>query len=76
MQLLGKLSNVALSIERLSDVVDARAEGESSSVDLLPLPPIAGDVSAWALILDLMNQLRWSLKMLVLMFLLVPLWAS
>ena len=36
---------VALSIERLSDVVDARAEGESSSVDLLPLPPIAGAVS-------------------------------
>ena len=36
---------VALSIERLSDVVDAPAEGEDSSVDLLPLPPIAGDVS-------------------------------
>ena len=36
---------VALSVERLSDVVDAPAEGEDSSVDLLPLPPIAGDVS-------------------------------
>ena len=36
---------VALSIERLSDVVDARAEGESDAVDLLPLPPIAGEVA-------------------------------
>ena len=36
---------VALSIERLSDVVDARAEGESDAVDLLPLPPVAGDVA-------------------------------
>ncbi|QNI46834.1 peptidase domain-containing ABC transporter [Synechococcus sp. A15-60] len=36
---------VALSIERLSDVVDARAEGESDAVDLLPLPPVAGEVA-------------------------------
>ena len=36
---------VALAIERLSDVVDARAEGENDAVDLLPLPPIAGDVA-------------------------------
>ena len=36
---------VLLSIERLSDVVDARAEGESDAVDLLPLPPIAGEVT-------------------------------
>ena len=36
---------VALSIERLSDVVDAQAEGESDAVDLLPLPPVAGEVS-------------------------------
>ena len=36
---------VALSIERLSDVVDAQAEGESDASDLLPLPPINGEVS-------------------------------
>ena len=36
---------VALSIERLSDVVDARAEGESDAQDLLPLPPVAGEVA-------------------------------
>ena len=36
---------VALSIERLSDVVDAQAEGESDAADLLPLPPVAGDVA-------------------------------
>lgn len=35
---------VALSIERLSDVVDAQAEGESDAIDLLPLPPVAGEV--------------------------------
>ena len=32
-------------IERLSDVVDAQAEGESDAVDLLPLPPVAGEVA-------------------------------
>ena len=36
---------VALSIERLSDVVDAQAEGESDSNDLLPLPPVSGEVA-------------------------------
>ena len=36
---------VALSIERLSDVVDAKAEGETDSGDQLPLPPVAGEVS-------------------------------
>ena len=36
---------VALSIERLSDVVDAKAEGESDAKDQLPLPPVAGEVS-------------------------------
>ena len=35
---------VALSIERLSDVVDAQAEGEADSNDQLPLPPVAGEV--------------------------------
>ena len=41
---------VALSIERLSDVVDAQAEGESDAVDLLPLPPVAGEVVSRILI--------------------------
>ena len=36
---------VALSIERLSDVVDAKAEGEGDSADQLPLPPVAGEVT-------------------------------
>ena len=36
---------VALSIERLSDVVDATAEGEGDSSDQLPLPPVAGEVT-------------------------------
>ena len=36
---------VALSIERLSDVVDAKAEGEDQARDQLPLPPVAGEVS-------------------------------
>ncbi len=35
---------VALSMERLSDVVDATAEGSSEDLDQLPLPPIAGEV--------------------------------
>jgi ATP-binding cassette subfamily B protein len=35
---------VALSIERLSDVVDARAEGSGEDLDQLPLPPVAGEV--------------------------------
>jgi ATP-binding cassette subfamily B protein len=35
---------VALSIERLSDVVDAEAEGSSHELDQLPLPPVAGEV--------------------------------
>jgi subfamily B ATP-binding cassette protein HlyB/CyaB len=35
---------VALSIERLSDVVDAKAEGGSDELDQLPLPPVAGEV--------------------------------
>ena len=36
---------VALSIERLSDVVDAKAEGSENELDQLPLPPVAGEVS-------------------------------
>lgn len=36
---------VALSIERLSDVVDAKAEGEDDAKDLLPMPPVAGEVN-------------------------------
>ena len=35
---------VALSMERLSDVVDAQTEGGEYDLDQLPLPPIAGDV--------------------------------
>ena len=35
---------VALSIERLSDVVDAEPEGGSIEIDQLPLPPVAGEV--------------------------------
>ena len=35
---------VALSMERLSDVVDAAAEGSDDEMDQLPLPPIAGEV--------------------------------
>ena len=35
---------VALSIERLSDVVDAQPEGSENEVDQLPLPPVAGEV--------------------------------
>ena len=35
---------VALSIERLSDVVDAQAEGSDNELDQLPLPPVAGEV--------------------------------
>jgi ATP-binding cassette subfamily B protein len=36
---------VALSIERLSDVVDAAAEGSEHELDQLPLPPVAGEVT-------------------------------
>ena len=36
---------VALSIERLSDVVDAPAEGSDNELDQLPLPPVAGEVT-------------------------------
>ena len=36
---------VALSIERLSDVVDAKAEGADNELDQLPLPPVAGEVT-------------------------------
>ena len=35
---------VALSIERLSDVIDAKPDAADNDVDLLPLPPIAGEV--------------------------------
>lgn len=35
---------VALSMERLSDVVDANAEGSDNEMDQLPMPPIAGEV--------------------------------
>ena len=34
---------VALSIERLSDVVDAKPEGSDNEIDQLPLPPVAGE---------------------------------
>ena len=37
--------SVALSIERLSDVVDAKAEGSENELDQLPLPPVAGEVT-------------------------------
>lgn len=36
---------VALSMERLSDVVDATAEGGDQDLDQLPLPPVAGEVT-------------------------------
>lgn len=36
---------VALSMERLSDVVDATAEGGYEDADQLPLPPVAGEVA-------------------------------
>ena len=36
--------SVALSIERLSDVVDAPVEGGDKDIDQLPLPPVAGEV--------------------------------
>lgn len=36
---------VSLSIERLSDVVDAKAEGSENELDQLPLPPVAGEVT-------------------------------
>ena len=36
---------VALSIERLSDVVDAKAEGSENEIDQLPLPPVSGEVT-------------------------------
>ncbi|MCB4421446.1 ATP-binding cassette domain-containing protein [Synechococcus sp. HB1133] len=35
---------VALSLERLSDVIDAKTEAGPNDSDLLPLPPIAGEV--------------------------------
>jgi ATP-binding cassette subfamily B protein len=35
---------VSLSIERLSDVVDAAAEGSADEMEQLPLPPVAGEV--------------------------------
>ena len=35
---------VALSIERLSDVVDSAVEGSTEELDQLPLPPVAGEV--------------------------------
>jgi subfamily B ATP-binding cassette protein HlyB/CyaB len=36
---------VALSMERLSDVVDAAAEGSDHELDQLPLPTVAGEVT-------------------------------
>ena len=45
MLLVGKVfQGVALSIERLSDVVDAQAEGSDNELDQLPLPRVAGEV--------------------------------
>lgn len=35
---------VSLSLERLSDVIDAEPEGSDDELDQLPLPPIQGDV--------------------------------
>ncbi|ABB25092.1 cyclic nucleotide-binding domain (cNMP-BD) protein [Synechococcus sp. CC9902] len=35
---------VALSMERLSDVIDTESEGGEVDLDLLPLPPVAGEV--------------------------------
>ena len=37
--------SVALSIERLSDVVDTPPEGGEFELDQLPLPPVAGEVT-------------------------------
>ena len=37
--------SVALSLERLSDVIDAKAEGGDKDLEQLPLPQISGDVS-------------------------------
>ena len=37
--------SVALSMERLSDVVDTPIESGDSELDQLPLPPVAGEVS-------------------------------
>lgn len=36
---------VALSMERLSDVIDAPTEGGDDDIDQLPLPPVAGEVT-------------------------------
>ena len=36
--------SVALSIERLSDVIDAKTEASDNDVDLLPLPSVSGEV--------------------------------
>ena len=36
---------VALSIERLSDVIDAKPEGGEQDIDQLPLPQVAGEVA-------------------------------
>ena len=36
---------VALSMERLSDVVDAQLEGGDNALDQLPLPPVRGEVN-------------------------------
>ena len=49
--------------------MDARAEGESDAVDLLPLPPIAGEVTFKMLIFASTSRPRWWLRMSVLMFL-------
>ena len=40
-----QFQQVALSIERLSDVVDAKPEGEGDAKDLLPLPPVNGEIT-------------------------------
>ena len=41
---MAKFSGVALSIERLSDVVDASSEAGDDEFDQLPLPPVDGEV--------------------------------
>ena len=42
---VGRLSGSSSFIERLSDVVDAKAEGSDNELDQLPLPSVAGEVT-------------------------------
>ena len=59
---------VALSIERLSDVVDAQPEGSDNELDQLPLPPVAGEVVFQSVDFRFAEELPLLLKTLVLKF--------